>query len=133
MELVLKELGEESFIKDGTLRKRARECARIRFTKHYIVHDDNREVAYLAIDYVPGFDYIFLYELFIRKEDRGKGIGSELLSRVEKLAKELGYKKVMLHAESFDKNITKESIENWYKKRGYLPSGKIQNGLEKLL
>lgn len=133
MKLVLKELVNESVIIDRSLRKRARECARISFTKHYIVYSDDREVAYLAVDQIPGADYILLYEIFIREEYRKKGIGSQILDRVEALGKEMGYNKVVLHVESFDRKVSKETIESWYRKRGYRTSEKLHKALEKEL
>ena len=133
MELILKELVRQSVIKDRTLRKRARECARISVTKHYIISCEKEEVAYLAIDHMPGVDYILLYEIFIKENFRKRGIGSEILIRVENLGRELGYSKVVLHAQSFDKNIPKETIEAWYIKRGYIPSKSLKNALEKRL
>ncbi|MDH3973723.1 MAG: GNAT family N-acetyltransferase [Deltaproteobacteria bacterium] len=133
MEVVLKELARDSVIKDRVLRKRARDCARISFTKHYVVFSDEKEIAYLAIDHMPGTDYLLLYEIFIKKEYRNKGIGSRVLARVESIAGELGYSKVALHAESFDKDIPKKSIENWYIKRGYSPSESLEKALEKIL
>jgi len=133
MEIELKELSLNSAIKDRALRKRAKECARISFTKHYIVLSGDKEIAYLAIDHMPGAEYLLLYEIFIKEELRSKGIGTTILSRVESLARELGYRKVVLHAESFDKKVSKKAIEKWYMKRGYLPSKSLKKALEKVL
>lgn len=55
-----------------------------------------------------------IWRHYVKKELRGKGIGTKLLQKFEKKAKEKGYKKLYLHTQ---KTIT-GSLEYWLSK-GY--------------
>ncbi|KKR25899.1 MAG: hypothetical protein UT57_C0051G0015, partial [Microgenomates group bacterium GW2011_GWC1_39_7] len=56
----------------------------------------------------------FLFRLAVRKKHRGKGIGTELLKRAEKLLQEKGYSEVSLLIRE-----EKLNLKNYYTKRGY--------------
>jgi len=75
-----------------------------------------------------GDEVTFFYRFAIKKEFRNKGIGSKLLEKVEKLAKERGAKSVAFYV-----NDSKEDLKEYYKRRGYQTSGKKYVCMWKLL
>src|SRR5439155_12019248 len=80
------------------LRVRAARSTRARHSHHYIVREGGVDIAFLALDIIPSVDYIVLYEIFVPKEMRARGIGTRLLGEIEDIAKRLGHQKITLTA-----------------------------------
>ncbi|RZN20036.1 hypothetical protein CWO90_34695 [Bradyrhizobium sp. Leo121] len=76
-----------------------------RHTHHYVAIEDGLEVAFLALDQIPGVDYLVLYEIFVRPKYRRRGIGSRLLRKVEELAAGLGYERITLSPSPLEQGI----------------------------
>jgi GNAT superfamily N-acetyltransferase len=90
------ELSETASSDDFTepeLRARTIESPRARHTRHYAVREGGREVAFVALDLIPRVEFLVLYELYVPRGLRNRGIGSRMLDAVERLAKERGYKR----------------------------------------
>jgi GNAT superfamily N-acetyltransferase len=63
---------------------------------------------------------LFIEELFIKREYRGKGIGKKVLSFLESKASILKLREVVLEPFPSDPGaFTVESLRNWYMKQGY--------------
>jgi GNAT superfamily N-acetyltransferase len=78
------------------IQRRARESVKGRFTQQYVVRESGADVAFVALDVIPTTDYLVLYEIFVAKALRRKGIGSRLLKLIEHIGKERGYRRVTL-------------------------------------
>lgn len=75
----------------------------------------------------------FIYSLYVDDSNRRKHIASLLMDKAESIAKEKGYKSVLL---SWDKKDTHYEILEWYKRRGYAVVGHYRDSqytLEKIL
>ncbi|MGY2804113.1 GNAT family N-acetyltransferase [Bradyrhizobium sp. USDA 4506] len=90
------------------------------------------EVAFLALDQIPGVDYLVLYEIFVGSEHRRRGIGSCLLREVEGLAAGLGYEKITLSPSPLERGYPKEQLVAWYKRYGYIERPDCPTELEKI-
>ena len=67
-----------------------------------VVLDDNEELIGYIIFHIQE-DFTDIYKIFVRENDRKKGVGSSLLREVEKLSKRFHSKKIMIEVRS--KNI----------------------------
>ncbi|MFQ5531470.1 MAG: GNAT family N-acetyltransferase [Candidatus Nanoarchaeia archaeon] len=70
----------------------------------------------------------FIFRLAVRKNFRGRGIGSKLMEESERLLKEKGVKDVALFVESGD-----EELVDYYKRRGYISMDKLHQCMYKEL
>ncbi len=64
-----------------------------------------------TVDYVK---VLYLLDLEVRQEFRGRGIGSKLMEAVERYCREKGYPKVVLRVE-----VTNEDAMSWYESLGF--------------
>lgn len=106
------ELGEKS------LRERAEYAKGIRTRQFKAVQNDT-ELGYLSFDDRSDIKTGVLYEIFVLPQFRQRGIGSQLVSFGEDLARSIGCKRVRLSARAFDQSVGQSWLEWWYKKRGY--------------
>jgi len=71
-----------------------------------------------SASYIPGEDYWFINRVLVKPEnERGKGIGSELLQLLIKEIKKHGGKKIIVTPGGYD-NKTKKQF-NFYRKNGF--------------
>jgi ribosomal protein S18 acetylase RimI-like enzyme len=70
----------------------------------------------MRIDTVHFVPVGYIYDIEVREDLRGKGIGSKLLRMAEETCREWGVREVMLAVEA--DNL--EAIE-WYERMGYTP------------
>lgn len=100
--------------------------------KQYLVLSrDGEELAYLSFDILPGKDYIVLYEIFVTKAHRRKGIGNATLLEAENIAKIFCFFKIRVNPKSLSEEVPQERLIEWYKKKGYYEIDRQQ--LEKIL
>lgn len=64
-------------------------------------------------------DILELYNLLVKREWRGAGVGSRLVTRIESRAKELGYRAVILTNSQLYTGHEKRSAVPFYEKIGY--------------
>lgn len=133
MRLTLKAIDSGVRVKSDSLRARAEKSSKSAYTHHYLVYDEDSEVAFLSLDIRPNVDYLVLYEIFVKPELRHQGIGSRLLLETEKLAKNLGLWRIILNPEPFERNFSREALVNWYRKKGYVTAEQCPIELEKHL
>ena len=104
------------------IRCRARDCSKTIVTRHFVAIEGGIEVAFVALDILPApVDHLVLYELVVPKELRGQGIGSRILLEVERRAREWKYIGVLLRPKPLDDYFSKERLNDWYSRRGYIP------------
>ncbi len=94
----------------------------------YVLEDNNKIIlAYISVHWLP---YLFLEgpegfisELFIRDNQRGKGIGTKLLNKVKEEAKERGCSRLSLL-----NGKNRESYERrFYQKQGFIERDQMMN------
>ncbi len=102
------------------IQERARNGSACQLTKKYSVFDEEREVAYLALDWWPLHQRsdLVLYELYVLPQFRHQGIGARILAEVERLAKESGYSRLLLTARPLEA-YPKSKLRDWYRKHGF--------------
>jgi GNAT superfamily N-acetyltransferase len=104
------------------IRRSAKDGSRSNVTEHFLAIENNEEVAFVSLDVFPPVPPpLVLYTLVVPKALRGNGVGSRVLAEVERIARELGYEKVLLRPKSLDKSWSNERLREWYSKRGYKP------------
>lgn len=116
----LVERGVDEHCCDPSLQARMLESPKARHTHHYLAIENGSPVAFVALDQIPGVEYLVLYEMYVRPECRGRGIGSKLLDEVEAVATALGYAKITLTPSPLEKGYPESNLIAWYKKHGYL-------------
>ncbi len=77
--------------------------------------DDGRVVATCRLRWVD--DYLKLERMAVERELRGSGVGSELLGEAERIARERGAARMMLHAQTH--------ARDFYAANGYEPEGDL--------
>lgn len=66
-----------------------------------VAEEDGRVVSWGSLNPFmtrPGYRFVADFSIYVERERRGKGIGRQLLARLEELARELGYHKLLLTA-----------------------------------
>lgn len=94
----------------------------------FIVRDDDREVAFVIIDWWRKESHAVLYELYVPSALRGKGIGTGVLKAVERLVRRRGRSSLRLIPRPIDASGSVEALEKWYRDRGYEPIPSDANG-----
>lgn len=102
------------------IRERAKNGSACQLTKKYSVSEDGDEIAYLALDWWPLSQRtdLALYELFVPRKFRHRGIGARILVEVEKLAVAAGYHRVVLTARPLE-DYPKGKLCEWYRRHGF--------------
>src|ERR1039457_2019335 len=115
----LKELTSLGGLQCPEIRRRAEQSSKSLYTRHYLLIDKGKEVAFVSVDLRPKVDYQVLYELFVPTELRGNGSGSQALGLVDALARTLGLARIVLNPMPFEGRFSQARLRNWYKKHGY--------------
>jgi len=117
------------------LKARAIKSTRSPKTMHYRVFTDGAEIAFLSVDRWPEaeFNLIVVYEIFVPRSLRRKGIGSAVLAEIEQLATKEGFQRVHLKPCPLDSDITSAELAEWYEKRGYSWDPLVPGNMEKHL
>jgi ribosomal protein S18 acetylase RimI-like enzyme len=118
-------------IDNSILKNRAKIGGKAKFTLHYVVKADKQTIAFLAIDPFPHPQPFTIYEIFVLREFRGRGIGSFLLKEAENIARRLDYSIIQLQARSLDPEANSIDLIDWYKEHGYIMSSEIDEILTK--
>ena len=102
------------------IQERVRNGSACQLTRKYSVFDEEREVAYLALDWWPLHQRtdLILYEVYVPRQFRHQGIGGRILAEVERLASINGYRRVVLTARPLE-NYPKRKLREWYQKHGF--------------
>ena len=123
------EAPQPSDFQNSDLRSHAEKCKAPKdITKLYRILRDDQEVAFLAIDRIPGQVSLVLYDLFVAPEfrsPRGQGVGNGCLSAIERMAADGGFKSIVLnvHPKPPEGGLSAKELADWYGRRGYRSSG----------
>ncbi|MBP4140710.1 GNAT family N-acetyltransferase [Flavobacterium sp. P4023] len=86
--------------------------------KGWLILNEDEIVGYVILTFIFSFEYqgkiAFLDELYLTKQARGKGIGSQTVSFVKDKSKELGLKLIYLEIENHNQNAQKLYIANGF-------------------
>lgn len=133
MKLEIVEITPESQPNDPEVRERATTSSKSRCTKHFLIRKDKVEVGFLSIDTIPEVEYLVVYEIFVPRALRKRGVGSEILREAENIGRQLGYKRVNLTPCPLEFGYSPQELIAWYKSRGYRTRRECQTELEKLI
>jgi GNAT superfamily N-acetyltransferase len=106
---------------------------RSRCTRHYVAFEAGRAVAFVSLDIHHRLQWLVLYELFVPREYRGRGIGTCALSVVERFGRKLGYAKLTLRPHPLDIEYPFSKLKSWYRRLGYEARGDSADDLEKVI
>ena len=79
--------------------------------EYYFIIYENKNVGYFGISYKKG--YLFLSKLYIKRDFRHHGFGTEAFDKIKRIAVDAGYKKIILTVNKYNTNTI-----NAYKKWG---------------
>ena len=86
--------------------------------KAWLILNEDEIVGYVILTFIFSFEYqgkiAFLDELYLTKQARGKGIGSQTVSFVKDKSTELGLKLIYLEIENHNQNAQKLYIANGF-------------------
>ena len=114
------ELGSVRTFSCADLQQRADLNAWDESRRQYRVWMEEREAAFLTFD-IFWDDQLNLYEIFVTKEMRGRGIGTEAILFAADLGRKLGKPRLTIRAISLSEQ-SQEDLIAWYRRRGLLPS-----------
>lgn len=114
----LKEIKEPSTIKRSALRERA-ERGLAKISHKYLAFLDGEEVAFVVLDLWRPPRPMVIYEVFVDPEFRRKGIGANVLLKIEPIASEKGYSEIVLVPRPLTEEVSDEDLVRWYQKQGY--------------
>jgi len=124
------ELAHPADVGDGIIRERAVR-AKAKLSRQFVARVDGREAGYLSFDDRSDIGTGVIYEVFVLPRFRQQGIGSRLLAFVEELAAGLQCARLRLSAIPFDRSVTQNWLDTWYRRRGFLPASDGSHELEK--
>lgn len=138
MTLKVNEILSKDEIEEPCLKERANPSDRAgagwnRETKWYIVKKDDFEVAFIELDFNRREERLWISQIFVLKQYRNQGLGSDILKRIEEKAKEYGSKEIWLNPKPIDSTIDTFRLKQWYIKKGFAVCQKQADTLEKIL
>lgn len=100
-------------------------------SQEFVAEIDGSEVGFLSYEDWSDQSLGFIYEIFVLPEFRGQGIGRDLLSYSEALAKSLRCTSIRLEPYAFDREVGSEWLISWYARKGYVPKTDDPRMMEK--
>jgi len=129
----LVELANPDHAQMQEIRERARIGGKAQCTRQYAAHENGQEIGLLVLVLCPDREFAFLYEIFVLKQFRDRGIGSRLLAAAEMFVKKKGYQRMYVDAIPLEHDYSEKDLVAWYAKYGYEPRGHRPNELAKEL
>jgi len=121
MDLRLEEMRDERPGLSAELQSRAFRTPWTDKRVQYVVYKGGNQVAILFFDLCV-CDGLVLYELFVAKEYRRRGIGTALIREAEVVASSRGYSQLVLRPRPLEDGLSCEQLVRWYRARGFTPS-----------
>ena len=129
----LREIKDSIEISTHSLKERFESRSSGCCSRHFIAVCDGLEIAFVTLDLFSRQSHMFLYALFVPKELRQRGFGTNVLLEVENRAKDWNYKRVFLHPKPIDEGIEIGQLKAWYSTRGYSSVAGQNDLMEKAL
>ena len=117
---IVKSEASDSFL-SPELQTRAKESSKTPQTTHYRVLANDREVAFVSLGrpFEARAGQMVLYEIFVKRDMRRKGIGTAVLSGIETMAMREGFRKMRLRPSPLDRETSQWELVSWYLREGY--------------
>ena len=112
-------VSETGDFENASLRLRMEQTTRSSISRHFCAMSGDQEVGLIVLDLTPDVEDATLYELFVRLDLRGKGIGSAVLKAVEEYVRSIGRRRVILYPRPLEVEGTPSDLRGWYLRRGY--------------
>lgn len=107
---------------DVEIRHRITESPKGKHTTQCVLHENVKEVGFVAFDDFPELDCLALCELFVPRQLRSEGLGTRIIAEVETLARHEGYGRIQLLPWPLEHGFPEASLIGWYQRNGYLAS-----------
>lgn len=120
MKLEIQEVNSPQAIGAHAIRARAEQAGRFG-SRLFVAREQNVEVGFLAYDDRSSQGIGVIYEVLVLPAFRHRGIGGQLVEFGEALAVKLGCNIAILNPKAFDGSVDQSWLENFYRKRGYVP------------
>ena|GEM_PF-6238325 len=127
------EILDDTVIENDTIKDRIVQSKKNGWSIHYLVKDNETEIAFLSLDLMrkdPPLrknNLIFIYELFVITAKRKKGYGSKILDWVFEKAKKDSFDEVWCEPHPFDGSVTLNILNKFYINKGFKgPDGNSQ-------
>lgn len=137
MQITFTEIQSADSFASPELKTRANESSKSRLTRHYRVDLNGDEVAFLSLDRCMGPLYdisiMVIYEIYVLPGLRDCGIASAILSEVERIAVNDGYRIIRLRPSPLGYCMPAAELEQWYIRRGYNWNPEVPDEMEKHL
>jgi hypothetical protein len=114
------EISDYLQIQNKEIKSRTVQSSQNAYTRHYLVKDNNNEVAFLSLDLMYDRKILFLYELFVITSERKKGNAYKIIDSVFEFAKNESFEKVYLDPHPFDGTVTFDVLKHIYIKKGFV-------------
>jgi GNAT superfamily N-acetyltransferase len=85
----------------------------------------------VSLDFLPEIGTLVLYELFVPKAHRRRGLGTALVAIVEQMALGQGFERVTLTPHAFERNWSVSALKAWYRRPGYAERPDVPSEFEK--
>jgi len=117
MSILFAEVRHPDEFMNRELRAISRHSSKSPRTTWYRAYCNNEEVAFISVG--RSEKRLIPYQLFVPRNLRGRGIGSDVLRSVEHLAQTEGYESVRVWPRPLDDCFDRRGLERWYSERGY--------------
>jgi len=117
-------------LRSPVLRDRAERAWRPN-SRQYVARLGSNEAGYLSFEDRADLRIGVVYEIFVVRESRGRGVGSSLLAYGEGLARAASYSGVRLCPRPLDDDIDRSRLVRWYERQGYVWCPRAHDEMEK--
>ncbi|MGY3235626.1 GNAT superfamily N-acetyltransferase [Bradyrhizobium sp. USDA 4472] len=124
-------IAEGSSCTDAEIQERIATSSIGKRTTQYIAYLDEREIGFVSLDDMGEIGCLVLYELFVPVRLRGSGLGTQLLDKVEAIARTEGYQRITLYPRPLEAGFPAERLSAWYCRCGYTERTDCPTELEK--
>lgn len=113
------EISEDVQIKSEEIKDRATQSSKNAYTKHYIVKDQEDEIAFLSLDLMHKRNLLFLYEILVINSKRRQGYCYKILDLLCDFAQERSFNEIHLDPNPFDRTIELDVLKKIYGNKGF--------------
>ena len=121
MTLNTTQISEPDGIRSTSIRDRAKESSKTRNTTHHLVSCGEIEVGFLSLDSRRDLNCLVLYEIFVPRELRHQGIGTQTILQVSRMAKQQEFSAIRVLPLAFENDWPQEELVSWYLSQGFTP------------